>query len=176
MAKERSWEVFLLTSPLTAPFLSQIESKHNDIQFKRIDSDIPEKLIEKEVTTHSALNDAEKDEVKKNLESWINTQKFNIQFENMSPNDPPMMITENEFMRRMKEQQALGCGGFFGSLPETYQLIINTNHPAVQDMRNEAGRNKAEEALALAQLSKGLLTGIELTAFLQKSYQRLQNT
>ena len=176
MARERSWEVFLLTSPFTAPFLSQIESKHSDIQFKRIDSDIPEKLIEKDITSHSALNDAEKDEVKKQLEGWINTQKFNIQFENMSPNDPPMIITENEFMRRMKEQQALGGGGFFGSLPETYQLIINTNHPAAQNMRSEDGRNKAEEALALAQLSKGLLTGSELTAFLQKSYQRLQNT
>ncbi len=176
MAKERSWEVFLLTSPLTAPYLSQIESKHNDIQFKRIDSDIPEKLIEKDITSHSALNDSEKDEVKKQLEGWINTQKFNIQFENMSPNDPPMIITENEFMRRMKEQQALGGGGFFGSLPETYQLIINTNHPAAQNMRSEDGRSKAEEALALAQLSKGLLTGSELTSFLQKSYQRLQNT
>ncbi len=175
MAKERSWEVFLMSSPLTAPFLSQIESKHNDIQFKRIDSDIPEKLIEKDLTTHSALNDGEKEEVKKQLEGWINTQKFNIQFENMSPNDPPMIITENEFMRRMKEQQALGGGGFFGSLPETYQLIVNTNHPAAQFMKTEEGRGKAEEALALAQLSKGLLTGSELTAYLQKSYQRLQN-
>jgi molecular chaperone HtpG len=166
----------LLNSPFTAPFLSQIESKHNDIQFKRIDSDIPEKLIEQEVTNHSALNDEEKESVKKQLEAWINKQKFNIQFENMSPNDPPMIITENEFMRRMKEQQALGGGGFFGSFPETFQLIINTNHPAAQTMRSEEGRSIAEEALALAQLSKGMLTGSELTAFLQKSYQRLQNT
>ena len=176
MAKGRSWEVMLLNSPLTAPFLSQIESKHNDIQFKRIDSDIPEKLIEQDVTNHSALNDEEKESVKHQLETWINKQKFNIQFENMSPNDPPMIITENEFMRRMKEQQALGGGGFFGSFPETFQLIVNTNHPAAQAMRSEEGKIIAEEALALAQLSKGMLTGSELTAFLQKSYQRLQNT
>jgi molecular chaperone HtpG len=70
----------------------------------------------------------------------------------------------------------LGGGGFFGSFPETFQLIVNTNHPAAQAMRSEEGKIIAEEALALAQLSKGMLTGSELTAFLQKSYQRLQNT
>jgi molecular chaperone HtpG len=104
----------------------------------------------------------------------MDTQKFMVQFENMSPNDPPMLITENEFMRRMKEQQALGGGaGIFGNLPDSYQLIINTNHPAVHKMQNADGDALAKEALALAQLSKGLLKGSELTAYIQQAYSRL---
>ena len=175
MAKNRGWEVMVLTSPLTAPFLSHIESKHNDITFKRVDSDVPEKLIEQDNNQNSALSEDEKTAVKTALESWIDGKKFNIQFENMSPQDPPMIITENEFMRRMKEQQALGGGGFFGSLPESYQLTLNTNHPAVYKMKEASGESIAKEALALAQLSKGLLKGSELSAFLQNAYQRLNN-
>ncbi len=174
MASSRGYEVFVLNNPLTAPFLSQIESKNSDIIFKRVDSDIPEKLIEKEINEVSALTDAEKELVKNQLNTWIDNQKFMVQFENMSPNDPPMMITENEFMRRMKEQQALGGGaGIFGNLPDSYQLIINTNHPAVHKMQGPDGDAMAKEALALAQLSKGLLKGSELTAFIQQAYSRL---
>jgi molecular chaperone HtpG len=174
MATARGYEVFVLNNPLTAPFLSQIESKNSDITFKRVDSDIPEKLIEKETNEISALTDAEKENVKNQLSAWMDTQKFMVQFENMSPNDPPMLITENEFMRRMKEQQALGGGaGIFGNLPDSYQLIINTNHPAVHKMQNADGDALAKEALALAQLSKGLLKGSELTAYIQQAYSRL---
>jgi molecular chaperone HtpG len=174
MATNRGWEVMILNSPLTAPFLSHIESKHQDITFKRVDSDVPEKLIEQESNQNSALSEDEKTAVKSTLESWMDVKKFNLQFENMSPQDPPMIITENEFMRRMKEQQALGGGGFFGSLPENYQLTINTNHPAVYKMKDASGEALAKEALALAQLSKGLLKGGELSAYLQSAYQRLQ--
>jgi molecular chaperone HtpG len=108
------------------------------------------------------------------LNTWIDAQKFNVQFENMSPQDPPMLITENEFMRRMKEQQALGGGAnIFGNLRDSYQLIINTNHPAVHKMQGPEGDGLAKEALALAQLSKGLLKGSELTAFIQQAYTRI---
>lgn len=174
MAIARGYEVFQLNNPLTAPFLSQIESKNSDITFKRVDSDIPEKLIEKETNEISALSDTEKENVKSQLNTWIDAQKFHVQFENMSPQDPPMLITENEFMRRMKEQQALGGGAnIFGNLPDSYQLILNTNHPAVHKMQSQEGQALAKEALALAQLSKGLLKGSELTAFIQQAYSRL---
>ncbi len=174
MATSRGYEVFNLNNPLTAPFLSQIESKNNDITFKRVDSDIPEKLIEKDTNEVSALNDTEKENVKSQLNTWIDTQKFNIQFENMAPQDPPMLITENEFMRRMKEQQALGGGAnIFGNLPDSYQLVINTNHPAVHKMQGPEGDALAKEALALAQLSKGLLKGSELSAYIQQAYARI---
>jgi molecular chaperone HtpG len=113
------------------------------------------------------------------LEKLIDTKKYHVEFANLSPTEAPFVITQNEFMRRMKEQSAMGGGGFYGTLPDSYNLVANANHPlfgsTVTDndgntMLNEA---KVKQAIDLALLSKGLLKGEELAGFVKRSLESI---
>jgi molecular chaperone HtpG len=173
-AEERGYKVVVMNNnPLTPHVVSQVEQKHPQIRFKRVDADVPEKLIEKDIELTSALSDEQKEQLKPILEQVVDTKTYQISFENMSPNDPPFVITQNEFMRRMKEQSAMGGGGFYGSLPDSYTLAANTNHPLMEKVLTDGDQALAKQAIDLALLAKGLLRGESLTSFIKRSYERL---
>merc|ERR1712078_210638 len=118
-ATEKGYEVLELGGPLMSHLISRLESENNNYQFARVDADIIDKLIEKEESTISKLSEKEQEKLKKIFEESIDKEMFNIQIQNMSVTDSPLLITQSEFMRRMKEQQQLSGGGMqmFGSMP-----------------------------------------------------------
>jgi molecular chaperone HtpG len=177
-AKDRGYVVVEMNSPLTPHLISQLESKDQTLKFKRVDSDVLDKLIEKEENSASLLTEEEKTALKPLFEENLDTKSFNVSFENMSSTEAPVTITQNEFMRRMKEQSALGGGGgmnFYGELPDSYTIVVNSNHPLMQKINadKEAGKGLAQQAVQLAMLSKGILKGAELTKFIQANFEAL---
>lgn len=177
-AKDRGYAVVEMNSPLTPHLISQLESKDQTLKFKRVDSDVLDKLIEKEENSASLLTEEEKTALKPLFEENLDTKSFNVSFENMSSTEAPVTIVQNEFMRRMKEQSALGGGGgmnFYGELPDSYTIVVNSNHPLMQKINadKEAGKGLAQQAVQLAMLSKGILKGAELTKFIQANFESL---
>jgi len=176
-AAERGWEVVLLDGPLASHYISKLEQKHSGLRFKRVDADVMDKLIEKDDNTASALSDDQKKGITTALEKIIDTKKYHVEFANLSPTEAPFVVTQNEFMRRMKEQSAMGGGGFYGTLPDSYNLVANANHPlfssTVIDSEGQTVLNdsKVKQAIDLALLSKGLLKGEELASFVKRSLQ-----
>lgn len=178
-AKEKNYEVLLLDSPIAAHLIQQLESKDGKLSFVRVDSDHIDNLIKKEDTQISKLSDEEKESLKTFLEEVIPQEQFSIQLEAMDSKATPFIITEPEFMRRMKDMQQTGGGMFgMGNLPDMYNLIINTNHELIGEILNTKTQKKKErlvkQALDLAKLSKNLLTGEELTAFIKRSYELIK--
>ena len=175
-ATDKGYEVLELGGPLISHLISRLESENSDTQFTRVDGDIIDKLIEKDENTISKLSDKEKEKLQKIIEENVDKEKFTVQIQNMSANDLPVVITQSEFMRRMKEQQQLsGNGGMqmFGSLPETYNLAINSNHELIGKILSEKTNKKRisliNQLLDLALLSQGILKGESLTKFINRS-------
>lgn len=179
-AKDKGYEVLLLDSPIISHLLQKMESSEEKISFVRVDSDHIENLIKKDDTAISKLSDEEKESLKSFLDEVIPKEKFSVQLEAMDSNANPFIITEPEFMRRMKEMQKSGGGGMFGmgGFPEMYNLIVNTNSPLVTEIINTKTQKKKErlvqQALDLARLSKNLLKGEEMTAFIKRSYEMIK--
>ena len=175
-ATDKGYEVLELGGPLISHLISRLESENSNVQFTRVDGDIIDKLIEKEENTISKLSDKEKEKLQKIIEENVDKEKFTVQIQNMSASDLPVVITQSEFMRRMKEQQQLsGNGGMqmFGSLPETYNLAINSNHELISKILSEKTNKKRvsliNQLLDLALLSQGILKGESLTKFINRS-------
>ncbi len=174
-ATDKGYEVLELGGPLMSHLISKLESENNDYQFARVDADIIDKLIEKEESTISKLSEKEQEKLKKIFEESIDKDKFNVQIQNMSVTDSPILITQSEFMRRMKEQQQLSGGGMqmFGSMPESYNLSVNGNHELTSKILNEKTKKKRtkliNQLLDLGLLSQGLLKGEKLTEFISRS-------
>jgi molecular chaperone HtpG len=173
-AAEKNYEVIELEGPLVSHLISKIESENSNVQFARVDADTIDKLIEKEDKTPSLLSKEEEKTLKEIIEKKIDDKKFNVQIESLSTTDSPFIITQSEFMRRMKEQQQLSGGmNVFGELPESYNLAVNSNHPITSQLLNESDENIQSELinqiLDLALLSQGLLKGKNLTEFITRS-------
>ena len=154
--------------------ISKLESDNSDIQFARVYADIIDKLIEKEDVNSSILSEKEKEKLKKYIEESLESEKFTVQIQNMSVSDAPIVITQSEFMRRMKEQQNLSGGmQMFGAMPETYNLAVNANHSLITKVLNEKTKKKRtnliNQILDLALLSQGMLKGESLTNFVKRS-------
>lgn len=178
-AEERGYDVLLMDSPLTPHYISQLESKLENVSFARVDADTLDNLIKQDVEVPSKLTDEEKEKLKPIFEEVVNKEKFTVQFENMSETDAPIVITQPEFMRRMQEQQRMGGGGMnmFGSFPEMYNLTVNTNHPTVGSILKKQKGNKqkvAKQLTDLAMLSQGMLTGADLTTFINRSVELIK--
>jgi len=181
-AKSKGYEVLLLDSPIVPHLLQKLETSKENISFARVDADHLDNLIKKEDTTISKLSDEEKDKLKENLEAVLNKESgYTIQLEPMDSDAQPFIITEPEFMRRMKDmQQTGGGGGMFGmgNMPDMFNLIVNTNHELVGEILNTKTAKKRErlinQSLDLARLSKGLLKGEELTNFITRSYEMIK--
>lgn len=179
-AKAKGYEVLLLDSPIISHLMQKLETSKEKVSFARVDADHLDKLIKKDDDQISKLSEEEKEKLKKDLEEVISDQKFTIQLEAMDSDASPFIITEPEFMRRMKEMQQTGGGGMFGmgNMPEMYNLIVNTNNELVGEILNTKTAKKKErlinQSLDLAKLSKGLLKGADLTAFIKRSYEMVK--
>ncbi|MEM9363128.1 MAG: molecular chaperone HtpG [Bacteroidota bacterium] len=179
-AKTKGYEVLLMDSPIVSHLMQKLETSKEKLSFARVDADHVDNLIKKEDTAISKLSDEEKDKLKGELENVISEKGYTIQLEAMDSNSSPFIITEPEFMRRMKEMQQTGGGGMFGmgNMPEMYNLIVNTNHELVSEILNTKTAKKRErlinQSLDLARLSKGLLKGEELTNFISRSYEMIK--
>ena len=173
-AKNRGHDVVLMDSPLTSHLLMKLESKHNDISFVRVDSNSADKLIDKGEELPSKLSKEEQEALKPIIEGMVDKKKYAVQIEAMSEKDAPMMITQSEFMRRMKEQQLSGGGAMMmGQMPEFYNLVVNANSPIIGEINKdkESTHSKAlvQQSLDLAMLAQGMLRGERLTTFIQRS-------
>jgi molecular chaperone HtpG len=180
IAKNKGYEVLLLDSPIISHLIQKIEGDNNTMTFVRVDSDSIDKLIKKEETSISKLSDDEKETLKTVLEGFVPKQKYSVQMEALDSNDAPFMITQPEFMRRMKEMSQSGGGGMFGmgNMPEMYNLVVNTNSELASNILNSSDsatqENLVKQALDLAKLSQNLLKGEELTAFVKRSFELIK--
>ncbi|RAJ13022.1 molecular chaperone HtpG [Olleya aquimaris] len=179
-AKDKGYEVLLLDSPIVSHFMQKLETTKDKISFARVDADHIDKLIQKEDTAISKLDEDQTKALDELLKDVVPSEKFMVQLEAMDSNATPFMITQPEFMRRMKEMQATGGGGMnmFGSMPEMYNLVVNTNSELVHEILNTKTRKKQErlinQSLDLARLSQGLLKGKELSEFIKRSYDMIK--
>jgi molecular chaperone HtpG len=176
-AKTKGYEVLLLDSPIVSHLIQKLETSKDKISFVRVDSDHIDNLIKKEDSKISKLSDEEKTKLEEILKEDIPSEKFTLQLESMDSSADPFIITQPEFMRRMKEmQQTGGGGGMFGmgNMPEMYNLTVNTNSDLIGQILNTKTKKKQSrlisQSLDLAKLSHGLLKGEELTNFIKRSY------
>ncbi len=171
-AKDKGYKVLLLDSPIIAHLIQKLEGDKDNIAFARVDGDAVENLIKKEEATVSKMSDEEKESLKPMIEAVVPGEKYTIQLEAMDSNGLPFVLTQPEFMRRMKEMQQTG-GGMMGTFPEMYTLLVNTNHELVGQILQTKTAKKRErliqQALDLARLSQNLLKGEALTAFIKRS-------
>ena len=180
-AKAKDYEVLLLDSPIISHLIQKLESTKENITFARVDGDHINNLIKKDETAISKLDEDQTKALDELLKEVVPSDKFQVQLEAMDSNESPFTITQPEFMRRMKEMQANGGGGgmnMFGSMPEMYNLIVNTNSELVTEILGTKTKKKQErlitQSLDLACLSQGLLKGEALTNFIKRSYEMIK--
>lgn len=177
-ATNKGYEVLIMDTHLTAHLVGKLEQTMENTTFARVDADTIDKLIDKDEKIPNKLSEKEQEKLKPVIEEVMDKAKFNVQFESMSEKDQPMTIVQPEFMRRMKDMQAVGGGGmamFGGAMPDIYNLIINSNHPLISKILNEKDKKKQKEITKmtadLALLSQNMLKGEELTKFITKSIE-----
>tara|TARA_A100000164_G_scaffold134478_1_gene119314 strand:+ start:576 stop:2462 length:1887 start_codon:yes stop_codon:yes gene_type:complete len=176
-AKNKGYEVLLLDSPIVSHLIQKLESSKEKIQFARVDSDHIDNLINKNENKVSKLDDNQKKDLEELVKSIIADDKYVIKLESMDSNENPFIITNPEFMRRMKEMQQTGGGGMFGAgnMPDMFNLVINTNSDLISEIVNTKTKKKQErlinQSLDLAKLSHGLLKGEDLTNFIKRSFE-----
>lgn len=182
-AKARGYSVLLMDSILDAHYINHLESKLKETRFVRVDSDTVDKLIKKDDTTVSKLSEDQQNTLKPMIEALLNKDQYTVHMEALSEQDAPMMITRPEFMRRMKDMNQLGGGGggfnFYGSMPDMYQMVVNTNHPLIGKALDESDSEKQNALLKqmsdLALLAQGLLKGEALTQFVKRSVSLIES-
>ena len=176
-AKNKGYEVLLLDSPIVSHLIQKLESSKEKIQFARVDSDHIDNLIDKNENKVSKLDDNQKKDLEELVKSIIADDKYVIKLESMDSSENPFIITNPEFMRRMKEMQQTGGGGMFGAgnMPDMFNLVINTNSDLISEIVNTKTKKKQErlinQSLDLAKLSHGLLNGKDLTNFIRRSFE-----
>ena len=174
-AKDRGYDVLHLEGPLTPHFVSKMEQTFENITFARVDAGTLDKLIQKDEEIPSKLSKEDEEKLKPLFEQVVNKEKFIVQFESMSSDDAPIVITQPEFIRRMMEQQKLGGAGFFGAFPETYNMVVNGNHAKISEVlaadKEEDKTNKIKQLTDLALLSQGMLKGEALSHFIDRSIE-----
>ncbi|UGU15014.1 molecular chaperone HtpG [Sinomicrobium kalidii] len=179
-AKAKGYEVLLLDSPIVAHLIQKLETEKENVSFVRVDAEPIDNLIKKDEEKISKLSDEEKDKLKERLTEVVPKEKYTVQLEAMDSDAAPFLITQPEFMRRMKEMNATGGGGMFGmsNMPEMYNLVVNTNNDLVVQILNTKTKAKQErlikQSLDLARLSQGLLKGEELTSFVKRSFDMIK--
>lgn len=178
-AKDKGYDVLEMDGVLDNHFINTLEQKLTDVQFKRVDADIVDKLIDKDEKAPSKMDDKQKETLKPIIEKAVDNAAFTVVMEDLSEQELPMFITQAEFMRRMKDMEKLGGGGMmgFGNMPDAYNLVVNTNNQAVVDILNmkdeEAQQSKLKQMYDLALLSQNLLKGKELAHFIKRSFDIL---
>ena len=178
-AEGKGYEVLLLDSPIVAHLIQKLEGEDEKVKFTRVDADSIDKLIQKEDSQISKLSEEDQQKLKGFIEQVVPKEKYTVQMEALDSKSNPFIITQPEFIRRMKEMQQTGGGGFMGmsNFPEMYNLVVNTNSDLMQKILK--AKTKREEyinqALDLARLSQNLLQGKEMTNFIKRSYELMNN-
>ncbi|HEY1115816.1 MAG TPA: molecular chaperone HtpG [Chitinophagaceae bacterium] len=175
-AQKRSYDVLMMNSPIDTHFISHLEHKLEKTHLKRVDADVIDKLIPKDEKLEHALTEEETAKVKEVFRKAISKPGMEVEVEALSPDEMPVTITMEEWMRRMKDMARLGGGGgmnFYGAMPDTYKVAVNGNHKLVgRILKSESEEEQtalARQAFDLALLSQGMLTGADLTAFVNRS-------
>jgi len=180
IAKDKGYEVLLLDSPIISHLIQKIEGDNSGMTFVRVDSDHIDNLIKKEENAISKLSEEEQTNLKTVLETIVPKQTYTVQLEALDSEAAPFIITQPEFMRRMKEMSQSGGGGMFGmgNMPEMYNLVVNTNSDLATSILNNSDKstqeNLVKQALDLAKLSQNLLKGEALTAFVKRSFELIK--
>lgn len=172
-ANKKDYDVLVLDSPIDNHFINQLEQKLEKTSIKRVDSSVADKLIEKDEQNEHVLTEDQVKEVTTIFEKAITKPGMHVEIVALHPEELPVTITMDEFMRRMKDMAAMGGGmGFYGQMPDNYKVAINGNHKLISKILNadEAEQSTlAKQAVDLALLAQGMLTGAELTAFVSRS-------
>ncbi len=173
-AKQKEYSVLRLDSLIDSHFIQAMEAKLEKTQWKRVDADRIDKLIDTGINLDAILSDTQKENVKKVFEETLNDKQKVVAVEAMSPDELPAIVTQNEFMRRMSEMSKNGGGmGMFGAMPTTYNITVNANHPLIGKLASleseEEQKALAKQISDLALLSQNLLTGADLTAFIKRT-------
>lgn len=179
IAKEKGYEVLLLDSPIISHLIQKLEGDNSEISFVRVDSDHIDNLIKKEDTAISKLSEEEQTSLKTVVETIVPKQNYTVQLEALDSQAAPFIITQPEFMRRMKEMSQTGGGMFgMGNMPEMYNLVVNTNSDLATTILKTEDKTTQEslikQALDLAKLSQNLLKGEALTAFVKRSFELIK--
>jgi molecular chaperone HtpG len=178
-AESKGYQVLLLDSPIVSHLIQKLETENDKVKFARVDSDSMDKLIQKEEDQISKLSEEEQEKLKGYIESVVPKEKYTVQMEAMDSSSNPFIITQPEFLRRMKEMQQTGGGGMMGmsNFPEMYNLVVNTNSDLMQKILKAKSKRGEyiNQALDLARLSQNLLQGKEMTNFIKRSYELMNN-
>lgn len=179
-AKAKGYDVLLMDGELDVHCMSQAEQKHEKLRFVRIDSDTIENLIKKEDVAKDTYTDEQKEGLRKAFEGLLPSDadklRYNVTCEAAAADALPVFLTQNEFMRRMKEMSAHQQGmNFYGNLPDSYNLVLNTNHPAIQSLidKTEGQEDRMKQLIDIALLASGQLKGEALAKFVNRSVELL---
>lgn len=176
-AQEKGYQVLVMDSPIVSHLIQKLETDNENLTFARVDADHIDKLIQKEDTTPSKLSEEEQEKLKGILEHVIPKANYTLQLEAMDSTAAPFILTQPEFMRRMKEMSQTGGGMMgFGNFPEMYNVVVNTNADLATRLLETEGETQEKlikQALDLAKIAQGLLKGEELTAFVKRSFEQL---
>lgn len=173
-AKEKGYDVLMLDSVLDAHFINLLEQKIENSTFVRVDSNVADKLVAHEDSIPESMTKEDQDKLKPIIEGLLDKQKYTVMMESLEADEQPMIITQNEFMRRYKEMSAIsGQQGFYGEMPEMYNLVVNINHPLMKQVLDDQDADHQKQVISqmtdLALLSNGLLKGQALTDFINRS-------
>ena len=173
-AEKKGYTVLVLDGPIDSHFVSTLEQKLEKVQLKRVDSDSVEKLIDKGESKEVVLSDDEKTKVEELFKKVVNDESHQIQIEALAPEDQPVSLTKPEFMRRMADMQRVSGMGVMGDMPESFVVVVNGNHPLINDLLKAEGDKQlrlGQHVYDLARLSQGILKGKELTTFINRSLE-----
>ena len=173
-ANKKNYDVLVMNSPIDTHFISQLEQKLEKTSLKRVDADVADKLISNNEKPENILNEEESGKIKAIFEKAITKPNMQVEIESLSPEEFPVIVTMDEFMRRMKDMSQMGGGmNFYGSMPDSYKVAVNGNHKLIsrilQSENEEEQTGLAKQAFDLALLSQGMLSGAELTEFVNRS-------
>jgi molecular chaperone HtpG len=175
-AADYGYDVLKLETMIDTHFVQMLESKDSEWQFKRVDADTMTNLIEKETTLESVLNQEEQDKVKAMFDKVADKGRATVEMKPLSPQEAPLTITRNEFMRRMADMQKMGGGGMFmmGDMGDHFNVVVNTNHPTIGKLLQQEDQKQeqlSKQLYDLALLSQNMLKGEALTNFVERSYE-----
>ena len=175
-AKDRGYDVLHLDGPLMSHWLQKLETTFENVSFTRVDSDSLDKLIKKDEDIPSKLSKEDEEKLKPIFEETLNKEKFMVQFESMSEDEAPIIVTQPEFMRRMMEQQRVGGGGMYGAFPEMHHVVVNANHPKIGSLLKKKDKDQkamVKQLTDLALLGQGMLKGEALNSFIERNIEQI---
>jgi molecular chaperone HtpG len=175
-AYKKSYDVLLMNSPIDNHFIHNLEMKLEKVSLKRVDADVLDKLIVKDENRSHVLSEDETKKLVGIFEKAIGKPNMKVEVEALTPDELPVTVTMEEWMRRMKDMARMGGGmDFYGSMPDQYKVAVNGNHKLINRIINAESEEEqlqlAKQSFDLALLSQGMLTGADLTAFVNRSVE-----